>query len=252
MAYVPVTKEAFAQRYWQKFTSYAFAAQINSVPLVAAEMARASIAMPVAFIQQQDRYLLVGIMSLSPKTNLFVGPKGHWLGRYVPADLRGYPFRLIRNQDDAAILCVKDDSGLIADTGEPIFEETGELTQPVQSMLQFLGKLEESRRVTQKAVAMLAEAGVIIPWNEKTHGISIQGLYGIDEQGLMKLADQTFLKLRKAGALHIAFAQLISTGNIPLLGTLQKRREQLATTQPPPVQPADEFSLINDDLIRFE
>jgi hypothetical protein len=47
----------------------------------------------MAFVKQQDSFFLIALLSLTPKTNLFVAPDGRWLGGYVPSYFRGYPFQ---------------------------------------------------------------------------------------------------------------------------------------------------------------
>jgi len=60
----------------------------------------------------------------------------------------------------------------------------------------FLNELERSRRATDVAVAALAEAGVIQPWQIKLKAApgerAIAGLYRIDEVGINALADDVF------------------------------------------------------------
>ena len=51
-------------------------------------------AMPIGFIERGGHYSPVALMGLTKEANVFVGPAGQWLGGYVPAVLRTYPFRL--------------------------------------------------------------------------------------------------------------------------------------------------------------
>jgi hypothetical protein len=91
---IPVTRQHHQPLRWKRFTSYGFAAKKNVVPIVMAELAQASQAMPTGFIKQEDRFLLVGIMSLEPGKNMHISDQGKWIGDYVPSFFRGYPFCL--------------------------------------------------------------------------------------------------------------------------------------------------------------
>jgi hypothetical protein len=259
----PISKQHHAEKSWKRFTTYTFAAKDNLVPLVAAETPKAVSSLPMAFARHQDRFLLVAVLSLIQGTNLFVSPTGQWLGRYVPSAFRGYPFRLAKaeGQDDL-ILCVDEDSGLVSennDAGEPFFDGDGEIAQSVKGVLDFLNQVERNRMVTETAVTSLAEAGLITEWplkiKDQEQEKPVTGLYRIDETKLNALGDDQFLKLRKAQALPIAYAQLLSMGNIQVFAQLAKARAQMnqmdqakSVPQVPDIQPM----LGDDDMISFQ
>src|SRR5919112_5480426 len=113
-----VSRERHAGKAWRPYTSYAFAAGDAVLPLVASELGQAVMGMPVAFVRQDGRYVLMAVLSLTPERNLFVAPDGRWLGEYVPMVLRGYPFRVLRPEGrEESILCVDENSGLVVDAG---------------------------------------------------------------------------------------------------------------------------------------
>src|SRR5437899_270151 len=94
-----ITPEHFAHKSWQRHSNYTFAAQANVLPIVAAELVKLVPALPMGFVQTETGFQLMAITSLQPGTNFFVAPDGRWLGDYVPAVLRAYPFRLVKPQD---------------------------------------------------------------------------------------------------------------------------------------------------------
>lgn len=256
----PITRQQYAEKSWTRFSSYAFAARDNLAPLVAAEIPKAVSSLPLAFVRHQDRFLLVVVMSLTPGINLFVSPDGRWLGRYVPSAFRGYPFRLARaeGQDDL-ILCVDEDSGLVNKdkaAGEPFFDDNGEITQSVKGVLDFLNQVERNRAVTETAVSSLAEAGLIMEWplkiKDQEQEKTVTGLFRIDETKLNVLGDDQFLKLRKALALAIAYAQLLSMGNIQVFARLAKARTQKNQAKSTPPVPDIQPMLGDDDMISFQ
>lgn len=208
---IPISKEIHADKSWIRYSSYQFAAKDNLAPLVGAEVSKAVLSFPMAFIKQQDNFTLVAVLSLTPGRNMFVAPNGQWLGGYVPSAYRGFPFRLAKAEDrDDLILCVDEDSGLINDdpnAGEPFFDEQGQLAKPVKDVMDFLSQIEQNRTVTDLAVASLAEAEVITEWNLKVkvgeEEKPVTGLYMVDEAKLNSLEDAQFLHLRKTGGLPI-------------------------------------------------
>src|SRR5262249_41757606 len=128
--------------------------------------------MPIAFLEQTGRYLPVAIMSPQPDRNLFVGPAGQWLGAYIPAILRSYPFCLGRVKGSSEVaLCIDADSRLIVDTqGEDFFDAEGNLSPATKAIQEFLTRVERDRVATDMAVASLAAAGLIRSWTGETTG----------------------------------------------------------------------------------
>ena len=106
-------------------------------------------------------------------------------------------------------------------------------------------------------MAALAEAGVIRPWQIKFKTGQgeqpVDGLHRIDGAALNALPDDIFLKLRRASALFLADAQILSTGRLGIFEQLAKFYNQPA---PPPLATLPEtldslFEMSGDDLVRF-
>jgi hypothetical protein len=251
---VAVAPETFRKKYWKRFESYEFAAKDSVAPLAAAEIARAAQAMPVAFLKQDDRFILAGLLSLTPGNNLYVGPRGRWLGEYAPSCFRGYPFRLAKAEGrDDLILCIDQDSELVSDEdGERFFDDQDQLAEPLQKVLDFLSRVQQNWIATQKAVDALAEAGLICDWPLKIKTSEgeqpVNGLFMIDEAKLNSLEDDLFLTLRTCGALPIAYAQMLSMGNIQLLSRLADARAR----QQAPVQNNVSGAFGDDDILTFD
>lgn len=197
-----------------------------------------AVAMPIAFIEQSGRYLPVAIMSPLQGRNLFIGPKGQWLGIYVPAALRSYPFSLARVEgSDKVVVCIDEDSGWVVDAAAnadatKFFEEDGSPSAAIKATLELLQQIEQNRPITDLAVAALAEARVIQPWPltvmDGNQQVPINGFHYIDEAALNALDEQTFLKLRKSGSLVIAYAQLISMRTLSVFAQMAGVQQQLA------------------------
>jgi len=100
----PISQTRHAAKHWQRFSSYAFAANSAILPLVGTELAKAALAFPIALIQQGKGFVPAAVLGLEPGKNLFVAPDGRWLGSYVPSALRGYPFLLGNTEDGKQLL----------------------------------------------------------------------------------------------------------------------------------------------------
>ena len=255
---VAVTKTTHSQKVWRRPAGYQFVANEPLTLIVLGETVNAGSWMPIVFVEQQGRYAPMGMMSPVPKQNLFVGPDGQWLGGYVPASLRSYPFRLVRPEgSEQMALCVDEDSGIVRDAdekGENFFTADGKPSQSISQLMEFLRQIEGNRMATDLAVASLADAGVIEPWPLEVQvggkRAAINDLHRVNETALGGLDDQTFLKLRKTSALQLAYAQVMSMGQIARFDQLMRLRQQLA--QAPKIKPEEIFKMEPTDLIRFD
>lgn len=250
-----VTPERHRGKYWQRFKSYGFAASCQFAPLTLAEIAKAVHALPLCFIPDNNRYQLAALLSPTAGDNYCVAPDGAWLGGYVPAWFRGYPFLLAYSPDRTRMmLCIDESCGLVSDTeGEPLIGADGQLSPFLAQVLEFLKKFAENKMLTQQVVDALADAGLIVPWALKVSvggsDIAVAGVYRIDEVRLNRMDDEAFLKLRKTGALLVAYAQLFSMGHTGVFDRLAQARSERQT----PVTPeACIDKLFGDDgLLRF-
>jgi hypothetical protein len=160
---------------------------------------------------------------------------------------------------DNPVLCVDEDSGLVHNdqtAGELFFDDNDEVSKPVKEILDFLNQVEQNRAATNVAVAALEEAGVLADWllkiKDGEQEKPVTGLYRIDEAGLNALEDEAFLKIRKAGALLIAYAQLMSMGNMQNLAQLAKAQEQMKQAQTKQKNLDIQPVFGDDDMISFD
>lgn len=228
----PVTLERHGTRRWRRATSYAFAAGHSVAPIMGAELARAAMAMPIAWVPDADAYVPVAVLGMEPGQCLYLASDGSWTVSYVPAALRSFPFLLAPTQDGKRILCIDEESGLAPDggDGEPFFESGGALAAGLQGVFKFLSDVENQRLPTQAASAALQKHGLLVPLEidlQLQAGIrKVQGLFRVDAAALDALADEAFIELRRSGALVLAYAQVFSMQNLPSLIALAQARER--------------------------
>lgn len=219
----PITKSRHAAMRWRRPDSYAFTAGTAVIPLVGAELAQAAVAFPIAFIEHGDAFVPAAVLGLEPNRNIFVAGDGRWLGAYVPAAVRGFPFMLAATESGEHVLCFDEASGFLTDArdGERFFEDDGTPSPAVRKALDFLTKVEQNRTVTVAACAALQARNLIEPWPITVRtGVSerkIEGLFRVNEAAFNALEDAAFLAMRKTGALPLAFAQVMSMPQLRLL-----------------------------------
>lgn len=257
--YIPVSKETHASKRWKRIDNYSFAAKDAVAPLVAQELPRALMHLPIGFIEQEEQFVPVAILGLQPGQNLFVASDGRWLNGYTPAVYRGYPFQLADTEDGQRVLVINEDSGIGNKTeGEPFFDEEGNPSQELKGVLDFLNQVHANRELTQHICKVLAEHLLIKPWPINVQGTEgerkIEGLYCIDEAAMNALPPEAFEALRQAGALPIAYCQLLSMQHIQKLGLLAQAlaQSQAHTAAKLPSKSASESGLhANDDIFCF-
>jgi len=224
-----VNRERHAHKKWLRPADFRFAASIHTVPVGAAEMTSAARAFPLAFVEADGIYELVAIFSLQAGRNLFVSPTGRWLAHFVPAALGAYPFALGRKKDGNLALCVNEESGLVKDaavgeTGVPFFEHDGAPSAETRQLVESLTTARRGFDAVEDAVAEIVRYNLLEPWpitgRDESGDRTITGLARINESALNGIGANELLALRDTGALAIAYCQLVSMGNIMLLGRL--------------------------------
>jgi len=251
-----ISREKHANKRWKRYTSYDFAATDAVAPLVAQELPRACLSLPIGFVKAGDGFQLVAVQGLVPGKNLWVRPDGRWAGPYVPAAYRGYPFVLANTEDGKRVLCVREDSGLIsAVEGEPVFDAEGNPAKPVQDVLNFLDQVSGNAKVTARQCALLAEHDLIQPWNVQLKTGSgeqpVQGLFRVDEAALNALPPESFEALRKGGVLPLVYCQLLSMQHLQVLGKLANDHAEAKKLLEPETGDLDLEFLHDDGNIRF-
>lgn len=223
MQILALTREQFTDKSWRRTAGYAHAARSHILSVAIAELVKLVPAMPLAFIKVEETFQLVAITSLQPQSNCFVAPDGNWIGDYVPAAVRAYPFSLIKPQDrEDKVLCFDSNSGLLGEAGQgAAFFDGDSPSKAVAEVMQLLTEMENSRVQTQRAVDALQAVSVIQPWplalQQGEQKIAVEGLYRIDEAMFNALPDDAYPPLQSTGALALAYGQLFSMNQLAML-----------------------------------
>jgi hypothetical protein len=230
---VPLDRQRYLGKGWRRPMGYTFAERDAVVVLVGSEFPKAALALPIAFVEQSSFFVPVMLTSPVPGCNAALGPTGQWLIGYVPAALRTYPFSLAPAADpEHAVLSFDEDSGLLViadDSTEKFFESDGSLSPNLSSISRLLRETNESRIATNRAVVALSDAGLIKRWPlvvpVGNQDIPVSGLYCVDEAALNALDDGSLVEVRRA--LPLAYAQLLSMGQIGVLSRLALIQQQI-------------------------
>jgi len=218
-----ISKTVHARKRWKHSGNYSFTAHDAIAPLVAQELPRALMHLPIGFTKQQNEFVPVAILGLQPGQNLFVDADGRWIGGYMPAVFRSYPFRLAEFADKQNVLVIDEESGFVNENnGDAFFDNDGKPTKAINDVMDFLISVQNNRTLTRRICMSLDELELIQPWQITVQvdkgEQNIEGLYRIDEPAMNALPVHAFEELRQAGALPFAYCQLISMQHIQTLG----------------------------------
>lgn len=263
--YIPLSKSQH-QNAGLLPTDYRYALEQAVVPLVMEELPHVLPTMAIGFVPsaKEKEFNLVALQSLQANVNVYVHTNGRWIGGYRPAWYRAYPFKLIKDSQNARqVVCVDESASAFeqqaSEQAIKLFDAQGELTARMRDTITFLEKLQQGTLLTQTLVNQLSNTGVIVPWslntktaeNDETRAVT--GLYHIDEAALKTLSATTLAELATSGALSLAYTQLLSEHRLQGLSRLYELRN-LANEQ---AKQADEINLDkvfgeeDDDLFKF-
>ena len=234
-----ISKSQHAQARYYPREGYHHTREQLVAPVLLAELPKLVQHFMLGFMPQGERFMAVALLGVEQSQNLYVHSDGRWLGSYVPASLRGYPFSLLPDEQGQRVLCI-DAEQLVdaADVGQALFDENGQPSASVAKQLDFQQHCEANRQRTQQAVNALQQAGVLQPWpleisrGEGETPKKIEGLYRIDEKALNTLDAETYATLQGA-PMALAHAQLFSAHQLSQLTERAKFHQQSNTQEVP-------------------
>lgn len=250
--YIGISPSQCNNLYWQRFQDYRHSVNSNVVQITALEATSAAAHLPLAFVKSgiDSSFRLVALLGLKKGVNHCVDSDYRWQAGYIPALERTHPFRVLptdKNETSQRALCVDMDSPWVGEAfSESFFDDEGRLAPKVQEILDVLKSLENHFFNTQKGVDALSNNSLLIPWEiEIGEGDLLEGLYRIDEASFNALTDTQFTNLRKQGALAMAYMQMLSSHQLPML---KQRAENYKPTDPPDL---DKFFEDDDGDLSF-
>jgi hypothetical protein len=211
-------------RDWSVVTGqdYSFARRLNSAPLVAAEIVTAAREHPIIFAGQGDAVAPAAVFGAREGENAFIGEDGKWLGRYVPAFLRRYPFVFSRSEDgETFTLCIDEEfSGLNQEgRGERLFDSAGERTRYLESVLAFTREYQAQFQRTQAFCRKLLDLDLLEPAEATFRApdgaqSALTGFMTINRDKLKALSAETVAAMHQTDELDLCYAHLHSLANM--------------------------------------
>lgn len=220
-------------------TNFAFAREVNSVPLNGVEFALAQRSYPIVF-SDDDTCFPVALIGLRQNKNLFVDASGQWAkGAYIPAYIRRYPFIFYSDdKQENFALCVDMASEFVAPgSGGPIrddqamFFKDKEPTELTQNALRFCSEFQGHYQNTVALCEALREQNLLISNRAEIRlrsggTLSVGNFRVIDENRLQVLSKDVITSWWEKGWLPLIYAHLMSLATWAALGDRLAEEEE--------------------------
>jgi hypothetical protein len=205
--------------------NYEFTDKANVIPLAVQELALSIGHYPLVFIpgQGKESPTLVAVVGIGDNLNRFLTANKQWRpNTYIPAYVRQYPFIAIRNDANQDILLGIDNNPdwIKRSGGQSFIDANGKHMPRLEHTLAFAREYLAFNERTRAMAQALQAAGVLeeghLNFNPPDGGEvrEVNGFLIVNEAKLKALPDAELLKLHHADALGLAYAQLLSMGNL--------------------------------------
>lgn len=199
---------------------FGFAANVNSVPLMAVEVPLAAREYTVVFAGKDDNITPLVVLGIEGTKNQYLDENKAWKADYIPAFVRRYPF-VFAARDNQFTLCIDETwSGCNRQgRGQRLFDDQGNKTPYLESMLKFLSDFQVQFQRTQMYCKKLNElnllepmqAQVTFPGGEKRQ---LVGFLSATRAKLKGLAADKLAELAKTDELELTYLQMGSLNNL--------------------------------------
>ena len=198
--------------------NYSFARKVNSVPVTAIEFALAAAEYPIVFAGSEGNTMPAVVLGVRDGENLYVGESGSWQGKYIPAFVRRYPFVFAQDKEGKNFILHVDerfDGMNDAGRGERLFDSTGEHTQYLKSILNFLQDYQARFQRTKAFCRRLEELKLLQPMQAQFNLNTgeqrmLSGFMTIDREKLKALPGDTLADMARKDELECAYLHLAS------------------------------------------
>lgn len=215
-------------------SGYRFAADTNSVPLTIPEFLAASRVYPIVFTVDNGEAFPVAIVGLDADAGLFVSEDGTWTADYIPAFVRRYPFVFSSSEDgETFTLCIDEAFDGIdrkGNTGERLFDDAGERTQFLSTMLDFVNAYQAEHQRTKSFGKLISELDILEPTQARVttpdgNSRALTGFHMISREKLKALPVEKLQQLVTTDAMELIYLHLQSMANF------EKLMARLTTTK---------------------
>jgi hypothetical protein len=243
---VPISPDRHRDWYVKMSDNYGFSAELNSVPLLAAEFAPASQSYAIVFAASGGSVFPAILLGQEEGRNLCVDANGKWTGDYIPAFLRRYPFVFAEDvvkEQGTFTLCIDEEfAGLNKDgRGERLFDAEGNRTQFLQTMLSFVAQFQTQFERTKLFCKRLSDLGLLSPSQARYQtpdgrSGALSGFMTIDREKLKAIPEDALKAMFATDELELCYLSMHSLQNFRTMGTRSTSAAKTPATEPVSVE----------------
>ena len=204
---------------------FSFAKETNAAPLMCAEFQSAAIELPIVFGKTDAGYTPVVILGIEQGQALTVDGDGKWIGNYVPAFVRRYPFVFAEaNDKQTYTLCLDEDYGGVDQDGKKgqAMYDGDEPSEFLNNILEFTKNVELEQRKTLEFGKLLEandlmtpmQAGITMPDGQKR---AVTGFHVVSREKLKEISGDVLEDFFKRDVLELIYYHLVSMRNMEKL-----------------------------------
>lgn len=203
-----------------------------SAPVMALEAYQIAREMPMLFSARSPSPM--ALLGVEAGQNLHVRPTGHWIGRYVPAHIRRYPFILAPLESPSgstgaqaaaaprfALKFARQAPHLRAGNhnGVRLFDGDGRPTEPLKRIQKAMVQMQKSARHTAELVRQLEKYQLLVGRTlsvspRKGEATKLEGFRVVDDRAFASLSADALADLAATGALALIYAHHVSLTNL--------------------------------------
>lgn len=216
-----------------------FAKHTNSLPISLSEVAEACHDFPLVFVPQKDtnQYVLVAILGMADKENLFVTGDTWRPETYLPAYVRRYPFCMTRVtlegvQQSQRLVCVEKD--FLSPDGISMFDAPGQQTPQWARFMDFMNNYETDVEATIKFCSTVRDFKLLEPMALQAtvngQNLSLDGMFRISFDRMNTLNSSEIKTLYRMGILGMIYHHISSLSRFQRIFEMKSRRTMPAAS----------------------
>ncbi|MFT4583044.1 MAG: hypothetical protein ACI915_001545 [Gammaproteobacteria bacterium] len=218
---------------------YQFTSSTNSIYVAGTEFPMASREYPIVFAKDSLGTLVpVALLGVVQNQNLMLAEDGSWLGTYIPAYIRRYPF-ILADADGKATsfaVCVDESFSGFNTVGEGtrLITENGEHGEVLANSVKFLEEFHKHSAVTTEFCKAVAAADLVesmqADFSMKSGSqFSLSGLYCVPRNKVKSMPAEQLKMFAERDYLDLLYLHIYSLSN---MDKLISRYEVVTTAQP--------------------
>ena len=220
---VPVSAARHRDASVEVGADYAFARNVNSVPLMAVEFPHAAPEYAIVFAGVNDEVMPAVILGMRGNENLYLA-HGKWSAKYIPAFVRRYPFVFSTADDDKTFMLCVDEAfpGFNREgRGQRLFDG-GKPTPYVNNVLKFLQEYQAQFMRTRAFCKKVRELELLEPMQAQIsmgsgERLSLGGFWAVNRAKVKALPGDKLAELAKPDELELLYLHLQSMRNFDAL-----------------------------------